>query len=284
MCLGCTLACFSLPSVGTMRTTTYTPSIITILVLSRYLFTSTHSHLNIITIIHLTNYTCTIHYTSIHRITLQQWYGVPGEHAKSFEKVSKNFLLESFRESPDLLHHMTTQISPSLLISNGIPVYKISHSPKTFIVTFPKAFHCGFSYGFNVGEAVNFATHDWLIAGGESEERYRLFARSSVFSHHRLLFTQLFNQGDVTSRQSRIDLATEVLRVLEEEITARLHILSLGVRDISDKVTLPTNEFNSIDKGASDYDDLRTCCVCNHVSIFSAVACECDKVKVACIR
>ena len=30
-------------------------------------------------------------------------------------QVSKTFLLELFRESPDLLHHMTTQISPSLL-------------------------------------------------------------------------------------------------------------------------------------------------------------------------
>jgi hypothetical protein len=29
--------------------------------------------------------------------------------------VSKEFLLGLFRESPDLLHHMTTQVSPSIL-------------------------------------------------------------------------------------------------------------------------------------------------------------------------
>lgn len=34
---------------------------------------------------------------------------------------------------------------------------------------------------FNCGEAVNFATSDWLRAGGEAEERYRSFARESVF-------------------------------------------------------------------------------------------------------
>jgi len=32
-----------------------------------------------------------------------------------------------------------------------------------------------------VGEAVNFATMDWLLSGGEAEERYRRFGRASVF-------------------------------------------------------------------------------------------------------
>jgi histone demethylase JARID1 len=48
----------------------------------------------------------------------------------------------------------------------GVPVYKTVQEAKTFIITFPKAFHAGFSYGFNCGEAVNFATLDWLTAGG----------------------------------------------------------------------------------------------------------------------
>lgn len=71
-----------------------------------------------------------------------------------------------FRESPDLLHHMTTQVSPSLLFSklfcsadvdcshcsasfveNGVHVYKAQHEAGTFIVTFPRAYHAGFSYG-----------------------------------------------------------------------------------------------------------------------------------------
>jgi hypothetical protein len=88
---------------------------------------------------------------------------------------------------------MTTQISPSLLQSNGVRVYQARQDARTFIVTFPKAYHCGFNYGFNINEAVNFATPDWLSLGAEAEERYRLLARGSVFSHHRLLFTLLYH-------------------------------------------------------------------------------------------
>jgi JmjC domain, hydroxylase len=95
---------------------------------------------------------------------------------------------------------MTTQISPSLLTTHNIPIFQMKHGPGTFLVTFPKAYHAGFSYGFNVGEAVNFATYDWLSSGWEAEERYRTFARNSVFSHQRLLFTLLHHKADVATQ------------------------------------------------------------------------------------
>ena len=41
--------------------------------------------------------------------------------------MTKSFLLESFKESPDLLHHMTTQISPELLIKNNIAASSCRH-------------------------------------------------------------------------------------------------------------------------------------------------------------
>ena len=34
---------------------------------------------------------------------------------------------------------------------------RLQQLPGQFVVTFPKAYHGGFSYGFNCGEAVNFA-------------------------------------------------------------------------------------------------------------------------------
>lgn len=37
--------------------------------------------------------------------------------------------------------------------------------PGEFIVTFPGSYHAGFSTGFNVGEAVNFVTKDWIKYG-----------------------------------------------------------------------------------------------------------------------
>jgi len=94
------------------------------------------------------NYLYSISYS--HFGAVKQWYGVPGSSADQFETVSRNYLLGLFRESPDLLQHMTTQISPSLLYANGVPVYQLTQEAKTFIVTFPKTFHAGFSYGVRI--------------------------------------------------------------------------------------------------------------------------------------
>jgi len=227
------------------------------------------------------NYLYSINYS--HFGATKQWYGVPGAEAKNFEKISKTFLAESFRESPDLLHHMTTQISPNLLYGRGVPVYSLKQEEHTFIITFPKAFHCGFSYGFNCGEAVNFAPHDWLKGGGEADERYRVLSRNSVFSHQRLLFTLLQHKEELPHVAETVVLE-EVRKVIVEEITTRTTILSSGVRDISHLVHIPPNNFDCIDQRSCDYDDLRSCHSCKHICLLTAVACECDKHKVACVR
>mmetsp|Transcript_29081 Transcript_29081/g.65358 ORF Transcript_29081/g.65358 Transcript_29081/m.65358 type:complete len:275 (-) Transcript_29081:529-1353(-) len=227
------------------------------------------------------NYFYSINYA--HFGAPKQWYGVPGNAAEIFEKVTRESLLGSFRESPDLLHHMTTQISPSLLVRSNVPVYQITHEPGSFIITFPKSFHAGFSYGFNVGEAVNFASHDWLLRGSEAEQRYRHFARESVFSHQRLLFTLLNHSQDMT-KVSLLNLSTEVVRVMDEELATRPYIYKRGVKNLSSQIQLPPNDFACIDEAASTFDDMRMCGGCKQVCVFSAVACKCDRERVACIR
>ena len=92
------------------------------------------------------------------------WYGVPGTErdASGLEQVFKSYLSMKMREVPDLLHHITTMFSPRLLQNEKVPVpvYKIIQHAGEFVITFPMAFHGGFSMGPNTGEAVNFATHE----------------------------------------------------------------------------------------------------------------------------
>lgn len=105
-----------------------------------------------------------------------QWYGVPGtkEDSNGLEKVFKNYLSMKMRDVPDLLHHITTMFSPRLLQQSEVPIYKLLQYPGEYVVTFPRAFHGGFSMGPNIGEAVNFATHDWIAYGSDANERYRV--------------------------------------------------------------------------------------------------------------
>lgn len=93
--------------------------------------------------------------------------------------------------------------------------------------------------------------------------------------------------------------------MLDEELESRPHIFNQGVRDLSDIVNLPPNNFQLIDSNvcavdrlsgrrfnpfcsfslqAANYDDMRACCICKHICIFSAVACECNKTRVSCTR
>eukprot|EP00599_Poterioochromonas_sp_BG-1_P007151 CAMPEP_0173148590 /NCGR_PEP_ID=MMETSP1105-20130129/9812_1 /TAXON_ID=2985 /ORGANISM="Ochromonas sp., Strain BG-1" /LENGTH=537 /DNA_ID=CAMNT_0014063277 /DNA_START=92 /DNA_END=1705 /DNA_ORIENTATION=- len=225
------------------------------------------------------NYFPSINYS--HFGTVKQWYGVPKTDANKFEKVTKDFLLGLFRESPDLLHHMTTQVSPSLLSKNGVHVYKAQHEAGTFIVTFPRSYHAGFSYGFNVGEAVNFSILDWIPSGSEALEKYRAVARESAFSTQRLVFTALQNKEDF--KHDRRKLYQEIAKIIQDELNGRAIAISKGVRELADIIQLRPNNFETFDEKAIEYDEMRICCLCKQSCLFTAVACECDRSKVSCL-
>lgn len=84
-------------------------------------------------------------------------------------------------------------------------------------------------------------------------------------------------------------------------IAEEVNLCFSGVRDLSTVVNLPANDFRVIDSAVScycascvlwgdssvqavDYDDMRTCCMCKNICVFSAVACECNKTNVSCTR
>jgi len=230
------------------------------------------------------NYLYSINYH--HKGAAKQWYGVPGTKKDSdgLEKVFKSFLSIKMRDVPDLLHHITTIFSPRLLQNSDVGVCKILQYPGEFVVTFPRAFHGGFSLGPNAGEAVNFATHDWIAYGSDANERYRSYARPAVFSHDRLTFT-MANHLHEQKRYGTCSLLLEELEhLVNEELSLRTQLIETGVRDVSNLITLPRNRLDQLDEESADYDDKRLCHACKHVCFFSAVACECSQTKVSCLR
>ncbi|CAN4077271.1 unnamed protein product [Withania somnifera] len=122
------------------------------------------------------------------------WYGIPGHAALDFEKivcehVYNNDILTTDGEDGafDVLLQKTTLFPPNILSEHDVPVYKAVQKPGEFIITFPRAYHAGFSHGFNCGEAVNFATGDWFPIGSIASRRYALLNRVPLLPTEELL-------------------------------------------------------------------------------------------------
>jgi hypothetical protein len=82
------------------------------------------------------------------------WYGIPGHAALEFEKVVREHvytrdILSTDGEDGafDVLLGKTTLFPPNILLEHGVPVYKAVQKPGEFIITFPRAYHAGFSHG-----------------------------------------------------------------------------------------------------------------------------------------
>jgi hypothetical protein len=72
----------------------------------------------------------------------------------------------------DLLDRITFMLDPLELKKAGIRVYKTYQRPGDYVCTFFKAYHSGFSQGFNVGEAVNFVSFQSLNTIKEALKHY----------------------------------------------------------------------------------------------------------------
>ena len=68
-----------------------------------------------------------------------------------------------------------------------VKVCRAVQKPGEFVVTFPRAYHGGFSHGFSIGEAVNFATRDWFLFGADCSARYRRVQQAPILPHEHLL-------------------------------------------------------------------------------------------------
>ncbi|KZV21735.1 hypothetical protein F511_02893 [Dorcoceras hygrometricum] len=119
------------------------------------------------------------------------WYGVPHEAAFAFEDVIREHgyggeinPLVTFAT----LGEKTTVMSPEVLLNAGVPCCRLVQNAGEFVVTFPRAYHSGFSHGFNCGEAANIATPEWLRVAKDAAIRRASINCPPMVSHFQLLY------------------------------------------------------------------------------------------------
>lgn len=230
------------------------------------------------------NYFYSINYH--HAGAPKQWYGAPGAKAQIFEQALQDIVSDGGHAMEDgSLHNINTMVSPYELARRGVPMVKLRQMPGEFVVTFPRAYHGGFSLGFNIGEAVNFATPDWVQHARSANEHYRSIARLGVISHDRIMFGMAHNCHLQTDIESCIALRDEVWRLCEEEARMRPHLYrAQGVRDLSAMLPAPGNNVHVCAAEDADFDDTRVCRICRHTCYASIVACNCSPESLCCLR
>ncbi|CAJ2661587.1 unnamed protein product [Trifolium pratense] len=216
------------------------------------------------------------------------WYGVPGSHASAFEDAMKKHLPDLFEEVPNLLNDLVTQLSPSILKSEGVPVYRTVQHSGEFVITFPRGYHSGFNCGFNCAEAVNVAPVDWLMHGLNAVELYSLQRRKTSLSHDKLLFgssleairalTELDLHGKETPKNLKWKSVCGKDGVLTKAFKARIKMEEERLD------CLPTH-FKSLNMG-NDFDvhTERECFSCFYDLYLSAVGCECSPDRYSCLK
>ncbi|XP_023001529.1 lysine-specific demethylase JMJ705 [Cucurbita maxima] len=119
------------------------------------------------------------------------WYGVPRDAAVAFEEVVR---VQGYGGEINplvtfaVLGEKITVMSPEVLVSAGVPCCRLVQNAGEFVVTFPRAYHTGFSHGFNCGEAANIATPEWVRLAKDAAIRRASINYPPMVSHFQLLY------------------------------------------------------------------------------------------------
>ncbi|TKR89430.1 hypothetical protein L596_013535 [Steinernema carpocapsae] len=188
------------------------------------------------------------------------WYGIAGSDGEKFDDVVRALVPDLINKQPDLLHHMTTALNPSYVMSKGVPVYTVHQNPGEYVITFPRAYHAGYNEGFNFAEAVNFAPPDWLSAPHGSSLPSKLCLRPSQL--------RLRPRRKVARSPDKLSICMCV-SIVEELINVQQH--EEAGRDLVSKHGITRSERVNFEE---IMDDLRTCIYCRSTLYMSAVKCS----------
>jgi hypothetical protein len=101
----------------------------------------------------------------LHTGAPKSWYCVAPAARARFESMAASYFPELAQSCPAFLRHKDIMMSPTVLRQHGIAFTCALQRPGEFVVNTAGAYHTGFNHGFNVAEAVNFATPAWLALG-----------------------------------------------------------------------------------------------------------------------
>lgn len=216
------------------------------------------------------------------------WYGVPGTHASTLEDAMRKHLPDLFEEQPDLLNELVTQLSPSVLKSECVPVYRAVQRSGEFVLTFPRAYHSGFNCGFNCAEAVNVAPVDWLMHGQNAVELYGEQCRRTSISHDKLLIGcaleavkalwELSVLGKETPKNLRWKGFCGKDGVLTKAVKTRVRMEEERIDGLPSHL-----KFQKMERDF-DLNKERECLSCFYDLHLSAASCKCSPDQFSCLK
>ncbi|GJV20540.1 lysine-specific demethylase JMJ706-like protein isoform X1 [Tanacetum coccineum] len=203
------------------------------------------------------------------------WYGVPGTAAHEFEKVIEHHIYTKEILSTDgangafkMLTEKTTMFPPKILLQNHVPVYKVVQLPGDFVVTFPRAYHAGFSHGFNCGEAVNFAARDWFPFGAAANERYTLLRMKPIIPYEEIFCKEAMLLSSKTHKKDdTCDSAAESAQYIKSSFASLIRKYNgaiLWLKSLDESLSVLSNLNETI-----------TCCICKRDCYVACVSCNC---------
>lgn len=147
------------------------------------------------------------------------WYVVPPSRGASMEKLMKEYL--SANDPDYVVHSLTVQLSPSLLLDNRLKVYRVVQQPGEFVLLWPRTYHAGLNTGFNCNEACNVAPPLWLKWGTRAIHQYR-YMRPVCISHDQLLLLAACHFRELAKPLHRLECVIKGMVELLDAAYSRL--------------------------------------------------------------
>ena len=199
------------------------------------------------------------------------WYTIPTSHTTQFRALMRKKYAKELIDRKYLLTEVVITFCPLELIKEGIPVYKAYQSANEMIITFPGAYHTGFSNGYNVAEAVNLATPDWVEYAymHQSLNRVENYVKRSCFSIEWIVISTMenFDTSNFSSQGKKV-LIKAYLEILGKEMKHRRDLKRKLEDEKDDKFSCEVLEKNKL-----KYYDI-ACSECRYYIYLSYYVCK----------